>query len=92
MGRKARARQVTISHHDDTDSPEKSELVLRAWMLHRFEMGGFAEEKEERKHWVAKELEALRMAIVSLQVVGGGTGSAATDRLIEKWAPRALCG
>ena len=65
-------------------------LVLRAWLLHRLSLRGWAERKEARCKLVQREKGKLQSDILALGVRGGGTGSKAADTRIGGWAPDVL--
>ena len=58
-------------------------LVLRAWMLWRFQQESFAEQARCRKTRLAHEIDCLRTGIISFGVLGGGSGHPDADGLIK---------
>ena len=90
MGTKLKSKNGTLYHYGDTDKPTQTMLVLRAWMLHRFQCHGFAAWTTGRQKWLARETQKLAHDIEALGCVGGGTGSPLADKRIRAWAPNAM--
>ena len=91
LGTRLKSKSATIAHYDDDgEMPTRTMLVLRAWMLQRFQKGVFAEARLERRRWLEEQRAKLRMDICRLGVPGGGTGSVGADRQIRNWAPEVL--
>ena len=88
MGTKEKSKDATIHHYDDAGTgTTRTLLVLRAWMISRFQKHGFADARDERKLWLARQTCKLAADIRAMSVEGGGTGSARADKLIQSWAP-----
>eukprot|EP00959_Pyramimonas_sp_CCMP1952_P097751 2042987-Pyramimonas_sp.AAC.1 len=58
-------------------------MVLRAWMINRFQQYGFSDAREDRRAWLRREIDSLLRDIRSLGAHGGGTGSAKADAKIR---------
>ena len=57
--------------------------VLRAWCIFRFQTKGFAERKHLRRSWLARQKHELRIDMIALGGVAGGTGSDKANQLIR---------
>jgi len=91
LGTTQMSKTVTIKHYDDDEeNPILSLLVLRAWMIHRFQVRGFANAKPSRQSLLQRWVHELRVDIINLGIEGGGTGSDAANTKIREWAPQAL--
>ena len=86
LGIKFNSKTATLAHYGDVGAPTRTLLLLRAWMIYRFQQHGFADAKPERRQWLAREVSNLRRDIQNLNVLGGGTGDALADRRIRTWA------
>ena len=82
---------VTARYDDDHDGPPvRTYLALRAWMLWRATKDGWVAKKPTREKWLTVEAEQLQADVRSMNVLGGGTGSASADELIRTWWATAL--
>ena len=91
MGVTNLSKTLQVRRLDDcSEKPVRTYLVLRAWMLWRFQQGNFAEHAHCRKAWLAHEIDCLRKGIISLGVLGGGSGHPDADGLIKTWVPQAM--
>lgn len=91
MGKKDQSKNARFDEHaDDPENPVKCYMVLRAWMIQRFQAHHFHEARTCRKKTLAKFVADLRRDITDLGVAGGGTGNAKADAKIRLWAPDAL--
>ena len=92
MGCKNASKAVTCAHFGENklEPIVRSFLVLRAWMISRFQLEGFHERKRTRQIWLAQQIVELRNSIADLDAPGGGTGCAAADAKIKQWAPMCL--
>lgn len=91
MGKTRLQHQATVHHYDDDPAkPRITMMVLRSWMIERFQEHGFSDAREDRRAWLRRETDSLLRDIHSLDVPGGGTGSARADakikaRLADAW-------
>eukprot|EP00973_Karenia_brevis_P017089 2345728-Karenia_brevis.AAC.1 len=91
MGIKNMSKRVTLAEFDeDHHNPVLTYLVLRSWMLMRFQWHGFSEQRKCRKKWLQREQEKLKSDILALEASKGSTGSARADMLISQWQPSVL--
>eukprot|EP00959_Pyramimonas_sp_CCMP1952_P414945 8694067-Pyramimonas_sp.AAC.1 len=92
MGENNRSKTITCSQYGEQKPQPRviCYLVLRAWMLWRFQQNGFAAEKASRRAWPAAETQRLRDDIARLAAPSGQTGNLKADRSIGEWAPQAL--
>ena len=88
LGTKGMSKTLTIKKYDaDEQRPERTYLLLRAWMLWRFQQGRFHEGAPFRLKWLCHETERLREDLLGLGVAAGGTGNVEADKLLHKWCP-----
>jgi len=91
LGKKNASKNAVFADFDDVPStPVRSYIVLRAWMLGRFQEGGFHTKKKSRVKFLARETSKLRDDIAKLAVPGGGTGNDFADKKIRRWFPAAF--
>ena len=91
MGSNILSRRFRILRFDEQEAhPIVTYIVLRAWMLWRFEQNNFSARTRFRRQWLALQTERLQGDIRSLGVAGGGTGKSEADSFIKQWCPRAL--
>ena len=92
LGTKFMSKTILCSSYgEDKATPRViSYLVLRAWMLYRFQWFDFHMKRSVRRRWLAEETAKLRAHIEALAHPSGGTGCKCADRAIRKWAGDAL--
>ena len=106
LGPTEKSKTIQIEPHDgdiglrDDGTPVRTYLALRAWMICRATIRNCNGVKDchwnwknmvsGRKLWWDHHVEDLKRDISDLNVEGGGTGCAATDKLIGDWCPEAL--
>jgi hypothetical protein len=91
LGRHDMSKALTIKHHDThEDSPVRTMIALKAWMLGRTSENDFHKKKRARVRWWESQLQALRREVCIIGADTHSTGSATTDALIRQWCPRAL--
>ena len=91
MGPVPQCKNARFQDYGETpENPTRSYLVLRAWMIQRFQQDGFHLIHSCRAKFLAYETRSLRAAIEDLGVPGGGTGNDNADAKIRLWAPGAF--
>jgi len=106
LGPTEKSKTIQIEPHDgdigltDDGVPVRTYLALRAWMIWRatFRICNGVKDchfdwinmVSGRKLWWEQCVKDLKRDISDLSVEGGGTGCAATDKLIGDWCPEAL--
>ncbi len=79
------------SHGEPRESPIRTMLVLRAWMLGRAKVGGFCDARSSRRRLFAGELRSLRADIVAMSSASNPTsGNETADNRIREWVPRVM--
>ena len=96
MGREGRSRTLTPVHYDETrENPERSWLLLRAWMLWRVRANDRVSGDRGWQGHVADEALSLERKI-QITIEGGYLlGSSNADALLKMWVPDIagrLCG
>lgn len=89
MGMANRSKTITPRHYGESrEQPVRSMILLRAWVLHRVQVGGWAHAAVGRARQFEEEAVVLQQDIQKLQPqVGGLLGHAVADELLMKWAP-----
>ena len=84
------SRRFVTTPFDGSQEPVRTYLVLRAWMLWRASIKGWAARHEARKKLFEGESRQLRRDIQKMEELGGGTGCVHADNCIKSWWPSAL--
>ena len=89
MGRKPQmSRTLTPTHYGETrESPTRSLLLLRAWMLYRFAQHGWAMAERGRKRQYEEDSAELLREIRELGCADRLLGNAAANKLLQSWLP-----
>ena len=91
LGDKLMSKTATIADYDrDQENPILTYLVLRAWMIYRFQFAEFVDAKASRKALLRRWEHQLMVDIANLGVGNGGTGNKLADDKMRKWAPQCL--
>jgi hypothetical protein len=92
MGDTNKSKTLVPSHFGDSrESPTRTKLVLRAWMLHKAATKDFANGRSSRCKLFAAEAASLRSDIVAMSSEKNMTTSNNhADELIASWAPLVL--
>ena len=89
MGRRPQmSRTLTPTHYGETgESPTRSLLLLRAWMLYRFAQHGWAMAERGRKRQYEEDSAELLREIRELGCADRLLGNAAAIKLLQSWVP-----
>ena len=88
MGREGRSRTLTPIHYDETrENPERSWLLLRAWMLWRVRLNRWMSEDRSRQGHVAEEALTLERKTKGIDARGNLLGNPKADALLKVWVP-----
>lgn len=92
LGTTQKSKTVTPSSFGDArESPTRAMLVLRSWMLWKFQARNFVNQRASRRNVFKDELARLRADIVKLSSdAAPSTGHQDADALIREWAPAAI--
>ena len=82
--------QQVIKFDSDRNNPIITQVVLRSWMIWRFQQHGFSARTAFRANWLAQETQSLKEDIAAFGIHGGGTGCEKADDLIRRWVPDCL--
>ena len=91
MGTTQLSKTYKIARFDiDESTPTVTCILLRAWMLWRFQQHGFGDRDRFKRKWWAAEADALKLDIGRLGIGARSTGSAEADAFIKELIPAVL--
>ena len=96
MGDRLKSKTLTPAHYGETrENPERSWLLLRAWMLWRVGANGWVSADRGRIRHFAEEALVLERRIKGMSGPGSLLCNPKAVALLQTWAPdiaRRLCG
>ena len=92
MGSKLKSKSLTPAHYgeDKGSKMPRTKCLLNAWMIHKFQEGGFSQANKSRQTWLAHAIESLRRDVVALDSSDGLLGNDLANRRLRDWAPQVV--
>ena len=92
MGHQERSKTLAPAHYGETrENPKRSWLLLRAWMLCRANLDGWATSKDGRSRQFQEDYTKLGEDIRKRQPQEGGLlGNPKADAVLKTWLPGGL--
>jgi hypothetical protein len=88
LGHSSMSRTLTPSHYGESRAePSRSFILLRAWMLWRVHVDGWATAERGRHRQFQEDETLLEQDILRLHAPGGMLGNAEADKLLLSWVP-----